>query len=626
MEDNNLSDDYTINEVFDFVTGEYIKTEDIFRKFDVFSEDEKLLKKTELRLKLEDARKGFTKQAIYGCWYCHALVVLRAINKRNKRKQHFKAEHSKECKIKSLNSLSHEQILRVKFNGQQEGYEHIRLKNIIAYLLQLNKENKHEVKEIIVDKRRHLSTDEQSKEWRKPDIFTTLHINGSPLNLAIELQLATTFIEVVKERQHFYKRDKSYVIWVFKDFSTNIDELKMMFIDVFVANSKNAFIINQETIIESEKRGDLVLSCYYRKYTRVGLEILCDWGNDLITLSELTYTDDFRVFFHDADGEYAALQCEKEEIEMHVEEIEEAKFDESKLQHEIPQSVIEQHEFSQKDYIIQVQIIEEEENKKVKEIIDKIKKIYNSTSDNSFSIYLINKEIKNLTENSIRKLNDIFRFNLDNKVFIQKLIFEDSPIMHNDFLHLILNNEYIALDLDITKDGITAFEKIIKDAHVNHINEIISSFYRNNYKLKNNDRVFMERKFPCHDVKDKGFCDNYIINLMSELNSYDLSIKLNKGSHCKLIIWALLSIKYNHFIYWDHKNYRASANLILSKYSEFGDIYFQCLLFYNKLDQMFNEDKSGNFRKIYSDFLNNKPEQDFEHSEILKLVIPELFN
>ena len=625
MEDNNLSDDYTINEVFDFVTGKYIKTEDIFKKFDDFSEDEKLLKKAELRSKLEDARKGYTKQAIYGCWYCHALVILRAINKRNKRKQHFKAEHSKECKIKSLNSLSHEQILRIKFNGQQEGYEHIRLKNIIADLLQLNKDNKHEVKDIIVDKRRHLSTDEQSKEWRKPDIFTTLHINDKPLNLAIELQLATTFIEVVKERQHFYKRDNSYVIWVFKDFSTNIDELKMMFIDVFVANTKNAFIINQETIIESEKRGELVLSCYYRKYTRVGLEISCDWGNDLITLSELTYTDDFRVFFHDADGEYAALQGEKEEIEMQMKEIENAKFDESKLQHEIPQSVIDQHEFSQKDYIIQVQIIEEAENKKIEEIVDKIKKIYKNTSDNSFSIYLINKEINDLSENSVRKLNNKFRFNSDNKVFIQKLIFEDSQNSHNDFLHFVLKNKNIALDLDITKDGITAFQKIIEDAQLYQIHEIISCFYRNNYTIKHTDRAFLEKKFPCQDVTDENFCKYYLINLMSKLNSCDLITMLSRNKP-PLIIWALLSIKYDHFIYWDHKNYRASANLVLSKYSEFGDIYIQCLLYYNKLDQMFKEDKSGNFKKIYNDFLNNKPEQDFEHSELLKLVIPELFN
>lgn len=624
MADNNLSDDYTINEVFDFVTGEYIKTEDIFRKFDVFSEDEKLLKKTELRLKLEDARKGFTKQAIYGCWYCHALVVLRAINKRNKRKQHFKAEHSKECKIKSLNSLSHEQILRIKFDGQQEGYEHIRLKNIIADLLQLNKENKHEVKDIIVDKRRHLSTDEQSKEWRKPDIFTSLHINDNPLNLAIELQLATTFIEVVKERQHFYKRDKSYVIWVFKDFSTNIDELKMMFIDVFVANSKNAFIINQETIIESEKRGDLVLSCYYRKYTRVGLEILCDWGYDLITLSELTYTDDFRVFFHDADGEYAALQGEKEEIEMQVKEIENAKFNKSKLQHEFLQRDSIQKDLQSNDYSGLVQITEDEDNENIEQVVQYLRDLY-SKSQACLPSNKIDNRINELSDYLIIKLNEKLRFNSDKKDVIEKIIFDDLKNAHSDFLYFILRNKNIVLDLDITKNGITAFQKTIEDAQLYQIHEIIACFYRNNYTVKNTDVAFLERKFPCQDVTDENFCKYYLINLMSKLNSYDLSIMLGKNKP-PLIIWALLSIKYDHFIYWDHINYRASANLVLSKYSEFGDIYIHCLLYYNKLDQMFKEDKSGNFRKIYNDFLNNKPEQDFEHSEILKLVIPELFN
>jgi hypothetical protein len=87
----NKTDDYTISEVFDFVTGECIKTENIFKKYEDYSADENLIKKAKLRSELEDARKG-DKQPIYGCWYCHSLVVLRAINF-NKWKQHFKAVH-----------------------------------------------------------------------------------------------------------------------------------------------------------------------------------------------------------------------------------------------------------------------------------------------------------------------------------------------------------------------------------------------------------------------------------------------------------------------------------------------------------------------------------------------------
>jgi len=620
----NKTDDYTISEVFDFVTGECIKTENIFKNYEAYSADENLIKKAELRSELEDARKGY-KQPIYGCWYCHSLVVLRAINF-NKRKQHFKAVHSENCIVKSLKSLSHEQILRIKFNGLQEGRDHIELKNKIADLLLLNKRNKHQVDKIIVDKRRCLTTDDNSKEWRKPDIFATLQLKEKNYNLAIELQLATTFIEVVKERQHFYRRDNSYILWVFRDFSTNINELKMMYIDVFVANSKNAFVINQETIIESEKRGDFVLSCYYRKYKRVGMEISSEWENSLITLSELTYSDDFRAFYHDADGEYTALQVEKEEYEKQQTILQNARSDLSKIQLSIPKSTSKMSDFSQRSFIDQLQIDDGAENLIVEQIVGRIKDIYRNGSENGYLSHLVDKEINNFSENSIQKLNEKLRFASSNKDFIKKLIFDDIDESHKDFFRLVFYSEIIKLDLDLANNEITAFEKIISDAQLYQIPEIIANFYRNNYIIKSSDRAFLEQKFPCQDIKNEYFHKYFLINLMSKLNSYNLVCMLDKNMHCQLIIWALLSVKYDQFIYWHHQNFRQDANLIFDKYPEFGDVYINCLNYYDKLDLLFKEDKSGNFKKNFNYFQSHKPEQDFEHSEILKFVIPEIFN
>jgi hypothetical protein len=218
-------------------------------------------------------------------------------------KQHFKSNHSKDCEVKSPKGLSHDQILRIKFNGQQEGRKHIELKNNIVHSLEINKHFKNQVKEVHNDKRHKLSIDENSKEWKKPDVFTIIEINNQSLKIAIEIQLATTFIDVIKERQHFYKRDKSYILWVFEDFNTNLEELKMTYIDVFVDNSKNAFVINQETIQESEKRNDLVLLCYYRKFYKDGNKLGYQWESEFITLDELTYSDDYKAYYYNEDLE-----------------------------------------------------------------------------------------------------------------------------------------------------------------------------------------------------------------------------------------------------------------------------------------------------------------------------------
>lgn len=615
-----MEDNYTIHEVFDFTTGKHKKSEEFFKHFEDFSGDEKILKKVEFRSKLEDARKGYFNQSpIFGCWYCHSLVVLRAISPKNKYKQHFKAKHAEDCIIKTKKSLNQDEILRIKFNGQQEGREHIELKNKIEHFLELNKYNKHQVLDIRNDKRHRLTTDENSKEWRKPDIYTIIQINERKINIAIELQLATTFIEVVKERQDFYKRDNSYIIWIFNDFSTNIDELKMTHIDVFVANSKNAFVMNSETIIESEKRNDLVLLCIYRKYERVGKEIKCDWANKLITLDELTFTEDYKAFYHDSIAEYTdlLLELEKESI-IQLTEPAKSKISEKINLIEIQKGFSDANE--NRKVVFDNQKTEDgDDDYKIDEIIKSLKKFYqDKQSDLSF---YWEKQINNLSGNSIIKLNNILRFSTEYKEkFVKKLIFENS---HNNFLKFILENKNILLDLDITNNGITAFEKIIGETELRKIEKIIESFFRNSYEIKQQDILYIQNKFPCNDISNENFTKNYIINLMVKLNTLDYFYKLD-NLHFQSIIWALLSVKHNQNIYWNHENYRASANLVFSKFPEFGDIYIRCLSVFKKLDKMFDEDKKGNFRKNYNNFKNSKPKQDTEHTEILKIIIPEI--
>ena len=47
--------------------------------------------------------------------------------------------------------------------------------------------------------------------WRKPDVIAKYN----NLNIVFELQLSTTFISVVVQRDIFYRLNDYFIIWVF---------------------------------------------------------------------------------------------------------------------------------------------------------------------------------------------------------------------------------------------------------------------------------------------------------------------------------------------------------------------------------------------------------------------------
>ena len=126
------SDKHTISELFDFQTGEYIKVHDFFARFDPDNEQDQD-KLIQLRLDLEKAIQNQISP-IYGCWCCKGLAALRAIHS-DKRRKYFRALHAPDCKVKQ-NNLSKEQILRIKYNGQQESRDHQMMKEEIALCLE----------------------------------------------------------------------------------------------------------------------------------------------------------------------------------------------------------------------------------------------------------------------------------------------------------------------------------------------------------------------------------------------------------------------------------------------------------------------------------------------------------
>ena len=80
-----------------------------------------------------------------------------------------------------------------------------------------------------------------TKGWRKPDVRATYR--STPV--VFEVQLSTTYINVIKMRRKFYLREGVLVLWVFAKF--DLDARRLAQDDVFFDNNRNAFVASKVT-------------------------------------------------------------------------------------------------------------------------------------------------------------------------------------------------------------------------------------------------------------------------------------------------------------------------------------------------------------------------------------------
>lgn len=587
---------HALDELFDFQTGEYLKVTDFFQAYNPDNEEDQDILIL-LRLNLE---RAIQKQVspIYGCWCCKGLAALRALSS-DKRSKYFRAIHSPDCLVKQ-NNLSKEQILRIKYNGLQESFLHQTLKKEIAFHLELNRRNKKQVEEIIIDKRHNLSTDDNSKEWRKPDVLTITTIKGKKLKIAFELQITTTFLDVVVSRQDFYKRDESYIIWIFKDFDKDRRNQRMMQLDIVISNNKNAFVINEETKAKSIVEQDLVLLCLYKNYYRVGWEIKSEWKERFITLNDLTFDDNYLSYLHDAESQYSQIETEINK---------EKKLLDIQKQQEIEQQKIEKRK--------------EQINSNIEDVVKIIRRAYYAKKDSDIP-YWVKNILNTLEDDEVLLLNDKLKFETENSDFISNVIRSSE---HNTFIKFLLQQPHIRLELNQpAKENITLLGSYIREMTGQEACIAIELFVAKGYKITELDRSFVSEKFPPGDVKGDFSIDNYFLNLIISLRHLEDMKSIIYLSGLRRVILALLSIKNDVFIDWGVKNYRGLANHILIKYEPYSFIFIKALKKYNKYNVMISEDilHKGNFRRLLKEF-EAKNTTTTKNEEVFRVAFPELF-
>lgn len=271
-----------IFEMMDCETGEFIDT----RKFITgFRYGEIFPHRHEIR------RRWKTESPKYICSDCGVPISLLAGIERN----WFYFRHLFEdgrCTARTRGELSHKQISAIRYAATRESLVHILFKTLMYDCLLADEEFTDPQIETV-----RVSTVEKGKR-RKPDVSATregiLH--------AFEVQLSSTFLDVILDRQSFYRNEGGILIWLLPSFDP--DDHGMMADDILFSNNSNVFVLNEEVVAVSKSTGQLHFGCWYRMPFEQSEQLCAEWRYSVIPFSKLTL--DFerqRVFFFDYDFE-----------------------------------------------------------------------------------------------------------------------------------------------------------------------------------------------------------------------------------------------------------------------------------------------------------------------------------
>ena len=229
------------------------------------------------------------------CSTCFQPVILAGRQDQTFYFRHIK--DSDDCPIKTTSKLSIDEINAMKYNGQKEGRRHKENKLKIAELLN-NDEN---FKDVVVEKTfREENITGIAKEWRRPDVSATqIHLG---VRVAFELQVSTTFIDVIVAREVFYKNNGAFILWIF----LNFEATKFTELDIFYANKSNAFVFDDEAKAASVVADSLVLKCYYHEFyvTESPNDVIVSIRemHKLVYLHELTYNSNTgKLYYFDSE-------------------------------------------------------------------------------------------------------------------------------------------------------------------------------------------------------------------------------------------------------------------------------------------------------------------------------------
>lgn len=194
---------------------------------------------------------------------------------------------SLDCKVKTPNGVTDEEISEQKYRSTKESLAHIQMKlelfnELIAHGQFSNV--KMEKIEPGVD-----------GDWRKPDISAIYQGR----KVAFEVQLSHQLIGELIKRDKFYQDNHISVFWVFKNFQSSQATAWMK--DIATSNRGNIFSWDIEVSNLSERSNQIVFRGFYLIPAKTTDKMI--WRNETVKMEAIRFDDvTLKPYFYDING------------------------------------------------------------------------------------------------------------------------------------------------------------------------------------------------------------------------------------------------------------------------------------------------------------------------------------
>jgi len=288
---NLCCDNPEVKEVLNLVTGDVLLAQNVIGN-DV---------KSAMRLRMELAiqhKINDKDQWIMICPYCHKPLRLNCrLDGQRFYFAHIQRENN--CPQLDKNNWTKERIQAAKYNGQKESLPHRMMKEDLCRILKLDSRFSSVSSEEVV-------RGKDPSTWRKPDVRA---LYKGTLRVVFEIQLSTTFLDVVLGRRDFYRENGELLVWVFQKFS--LRDARMMEFDTFHANNMNAIVLDQDAKNRCTLNHRLWLKCIWVEPELKKCKLSHTECFDIIDFDKFDKNiDKQQIYFFDYDTKRAIVDVE----------------------------------------------------------------------------------------------------------------------------------------------------------------------------------------------------------------------------------------------------------------------------------------------------------------------------
>lgn len=253
-------------------------------------------------------------QKSYGCPFCKTPVILRkgrALKSGERGGDYFAHRKRKEgvkCHLCDQHGMTDQEVRLQQYNYAKETEEHIRLKTLIYETLRQDPHAQDVKMERI--KRGTITP----SRWKRPDVQCTY--KGT--EIVFEVQISNTWLSDIVERDTFYQRNNTFIMWVFNTFNSARPNDDVTRADIFYNNPNiNLFVLDETAQEETIRSGRLNLTCYYKE-PRIdhANELIQEfWTDNLIDLDGLSYdSSTYKPYFFNYSFKKAEAESKLEDL------------------------------------------------------------------------------------------------------------------------------------------------------------------------------------------------------------------------------------------------------------------------------------------------------------------------